>query len=156
MNNYWPKGWKKALPNFLGEDFFTSFENMFEEEQHQDTSNPSSKKSSGIHVNIYESGHELLCIFKLPGLKLKEVDIDVHNDTIEITGSVFVNKGDFRPILEEIYEGPVHRKLKLPYQVRKDKVDASYKHGYLFVLLHRDLRAIDQKPKIIIEDLEAD
>jgi HSP20 family protein len=158
MNKYWPKEWEKALPNFLGEDFFSSFEQL-EKMDPDNTSQPkapaSTKKNiSSLHVNVYESGHELLCVFKLPGLKLKEVDIDVYDQTIEVKGSVFVEDNGFRPISKEIFEGPVERKVKLPYPVRSDKIDASYHHGYLFILLHRLIRANAQKPKIYIDDLD--
>lgn len=157
VNDFWPKGWKRALPNFLGEDFFSSFEqfeNLDPENQNNQQTFPNKKNLSGIHVNIYESGHELLCIFKLPGLKLKEVDIDIYEETIKVTGSVFVDDHGFRPIQQEIFEGEVERKMKLPYPVRHDKIDASYHHGYLIVLLHRHIRPNESKAKVIINDLE--
>lgn len=168
LNKYWPEEWKKKLPNFLGEGFFQNFESFenwenveFETEKTGAAANKATKKvdvnnSSSIRINIYESGHELLCIARLPGLEIKNVDIDVYDSTLEISGTVRVKNNGFRAIQEEIYQGPVRRRVSLPYPVRQDKISASYKHGHLMILLHRHLRSEDSKPKIIIDDLDID
>ncbi|MBM4765222.1 Hsp20/alpha crystallin family protein [Bacillus sp. B15-48] len=158
MNKYWPKNWKNKLPmpNFLGEDFFSTFE-QFENMEVETESEPNQQiskhsRTAGIKVNIYESGHELLCIFRLPGLKLKEVDIDVYDKFLEVKGTVHIHDNGFRPIQQEIFQGSVFRKVELPYPVRTDKIDASYHHGYLLITLHRLIRSDLGKPKIVIHD----
>jgi HSP20 family molecular chaperone IbpA len=157
LNKYWPKQWKKALPNFLGDDFFSSFENMENMEMESTTDNETGNQKnhpSSIKVNLYESGNVLLCVFRLPGLKLKEVDFDIYDKTLEITGAVHLEPDGFRPIHLEIFQGAVKRKVTLPYRVRSDKVEASYKHGYLFVYLHRLIRSNYEKPNVTIDDLD--
>lgn len=177
MNKYWPKNWKQALPNFLGEDFFSSFEDfegMFEAnnggENNSDNTNTNDndnntnnnnvnktiETTSSIKVNIYESSNEVLCIFRLPGLKLKEVEINIYGITLEVTGKIHVAETGFRPIHCEIYQGPVHRKVTLPVPVRQDKVEASYNHGYLIIRLHRLIRPEEKQKTITIHDLEKD
>lgn len=225
MNKYWPKQWNKALPNFLGEDFFSSFQDFFDEEDEEsnrdnnrntnhnitedNTSNPNAPTSnhqpnqpnnhaqenpgmnpshnsqtnpnpdpntrsnhnqqrnlnqmiqknndqqvSNVVANIYESNNEVLCIFRLPGLKLKEVDIRLYGVTLEINGKVHVEETGYRLIHNEIYEGPVHRRVTLPIPVRDDKIEASYNHGYLIIRLHRLIQPGEKPKSITIKDLE--
>lgn len=157
MNKYWPKGWKDKLPNFLGEDFFSTFEN-FEMNDMENNPNPpggsNSNNYSSIKVNICESDNELLCIFRIPGLHLEDVEVDVYDMTLEIVGSVSIDHKGFRPVQLELYQGPVKRKVKLPYPARHDKIHATYKHGYLYVHLHRLFRNKETKQKLDIKDEE--
>ncbi|WP_456276605.1 Hsp20/alpha crystallin family protein [Bacillus sp. AK128] len=159
MNKDWPQDWKKKLPSFLGEDFFAMFDEFEKMNAGTGTGTekepmPNTSKNSSIKVNVYEYGHELMCVFRIPGLKVKEVDIDVYDDIISVTGEVQTESYHFRPIIEELYQGPVHRKVKLPYPVRTDKIEANYKNGYLVIYLHRLLRSPEVKPKIVIDELE--
>lgn len=156
MNKYWPKNWNQHLPNFLGEDFFSNFDFLEEAEEKQASSERSPKQTSGIKVNIYESANELLCIFRVPGLDLDDVLIDVYDRTLEITGRVQIHHHNFRPLQLELYEGPVTRKVKLPYPVRHDKMEASYSRGYLYLRLHRLIRSKDTEQKIKIKDLDTE
>ncbi|WP_059104085.1 Hsp20/alpha crystallin family protein [Shouchella shacheensis] len=151
MHKSRPNGWKKSLPSFLGEDFFSSFENMdFESSPGSTTSSTSSSSS----VNIYESGHELLCIFALPGLKLEDVDIYVYEKTLEVRGTMHIDYNGFHLLHQELYQGPVMRTLELPYAVRDDKVEALFKRGLLFIHLHRLIRPNQSKNKIIVQDMD--
>lgn len=145
MNKYWPNNWKKSLPNFLGEDFFSSFENMDIE---------SSSSNTNVNMNIYESGHELMCIFALPGLKLEDVDIYVYEKTLEIRGAVHIDDDGFKLLHQEIYQGPVKRTVELPYAVRDDKVEALFKRGHLFIHLYRLIRPTQSKGKVIVQNLD--
>lgn len=154
MNKYWPKKWNKQLPNFLGEDFFSSFDFLEEDEQQSTADTHSPSQLSGIKVNIYESANELLCIFRVPGLNLNDVHIDVYDKTLEITGRVQIDHLQFRPIHLELYEGPITRKVKLPYPVRHDKMDASYSSGYLYLRLHRLIRPKETEQKLKIKNLD--
>ncbi|WP_018933164.1 Hsp20/alpha crystallin family protein [Gracilibacillus lacisalsi] len=160
MNKYWPKKWNEKLPNFLGEDFFSSFDFLEDEENGNNNTNNNNNEQmlkntgSSIKVNICESENELLCIFRVPGLNLEDVEIDVYDKTLEITGTVGVDHKGFSPIHMELYQGPVIRKVQLPYPAYHDKVEAYYHHGYLYVLLHRLIRSKETKQKLDVQDLE--
>jgi len=157
LNKYWPKKWNNKLPNFLGEDFFSSFDCMENDEENPSQANTNSidpNNSSGIKVNLYESENELLCIFRVPGLILEDVFIDVYDRTLEVTGRVEIDHKDFQPVQLELYQGPVTRKVKLPYPARHDKIDAAYQHGYLYIRLHRLIRSKETKQRIKIKDLD--
>ncbi|WP_171038062.1 Hsp20/alpha crystallin family protein [Aquibacillus sediminis] len=158
MNKYWPKKWNEKLPNFLGEDFFASFDFLEEEENGNNNNNNNNgnkvSNGSGIKVNICESENELLCIFRVPGLNLEDVEIDVYDKTLELVGTVGIDHKGFSPIHMELYQGPVMRKVQLPYPARHDKIDASYHHGYLYILLHRLIRSKETRQKLDVHDLE--
>lgn len=164
MNKYWPKKWNDKLPNFLGEDFFSSFDFMENNNNNEtepanmnnNNSNIDPNNSSGIKVNLYEAENELLCIFRVPGLNLDDVIIDVYDRTLEVIGTVQIDHKGFRPIQLELYQGPVTRKVKLPYPARHDKIDAAYHHGYLYIRLHRLVRSKETKQKIKIHDLDVE
>lgn len=133
--------WKKALPNFLGDDFFSDFQNLIFD-------------SNGPKINIYESGNEMLVTFALPGLKLEEVDIYAYERTLEVRGTLHVDYNGFRLVHEEITQGPFKRTIELPFPVRDDKVDASYQKGVLIVHLHRLIRSTPIKKKVNIHNLD--
>jgi len=155
LNKYWPKAWKEKLPNFLGEDFFSSFENFeMNDMDNPNTSGTNNNNYSSVKVNICESDNELLCIFRIPGLILEEVEVDVYDMTLEIVGTVSIDHQGFRPLQLELYQGPVKRQIKLPYPCRHDKINATYRHGYLYVYLHRLFRNKDTKQKLDIQNLE--
>jgi HSP20 family molecular chaperone IbpA len=155
LNKYWPKAWKEKLPNFLGEDFFSSFENFeMNDMDNPNTSGTNNNNYSSVKVNICESDNELLCIFRIPGLNLEEVEVDVYDMTLEIVGQVNIDHQGFRPLQLELYQGPVKRQVKLPYPCRHDKIRATYRHGYLYIRLHRLFRTKDTKQKLDIQNLD--
>ncbi|UTR10084.1 Hsp20/alpha crystallin family protein [Evansella sp. LMS18] len=137
----------KPFKRFFEDDFWGNFDNMFQELEQQ-------KKSQFPRVNIYESGNELICILAMPGVeRLEDIHLNVTGNILTVSGSTNLPIRNFQPKQEEIYQGNFNRDIQLPYPVRSDKVNASYKRGLLFVYLHRLLSAM--QPNIItIEDLE--
>ncbi|MFD2043537.1 Hsp20/alpha crystallin family protein [Ornithinibacillus salinisoli] len=164
MNKNWPKKWNEKLPNFLGDDFFSSFdflENMDEgsENDNDNNTNNNNKNSksannSSMNVDMCELENELLLIFRAPGLMLEDVQIDIYDKTLEISGYIQIDYKGFRPLHSELYQGPVFRKVKLPFPCRHDKMSASYHHGYLYVCLHRLIRTKETLKKLDIHDIE--
>ncbi|WP_139367523.1 Hsp20/alpha crystallin family protein [Bacillus alkalicellulosilyticus] len=141
MNNHFPNNWKGMLPNFLGDDFFSSFNQL-------------ATNSSTTKVNIYESGNELIVVFSLPGLKVEEVDIYAYERTLEVRGTVHIDFNGFRLVQEEMVQGPIKRSIELPFPVKEDKVDAAYQRGMLVIHLHRLIRPNQVKQKINIKNLD--
>ena len=139
MNNF-----KNNLPNFLGSDFFSEFQGMV------------NNANNGARVNIYESGNELICTFALPGLKLEDVDIYAYQRTLEIRATQHIDYKGFRLIQEEIAQGPLKRTIELPYPVRDDKVEATYRGGMLIIHLHRLIQSNQIKKKINVANLDED
>lgn len=150
MNKFWSMNnngganntnWKKMMPNFFGDDFFSDFQNILSD-------------NGGPKINIYESGNEILCIISLPGLKLEEVDIYAYERTLEVRGTIHVDYNGFRLVKEEIPQGPFKRTIELPYPVRDDKVDASYQRGILIIHMHRLIRSTKLQNKVNVKNLD--
>ncbi|WP_216828686.1 Hsp20/alpha crystallin family protein [Alkalihalobacterium elongatum] len=141
MNNHFPNGWQKMIPKFLGDDFFSNFDQV-------------NFQNVGTKVNIYENGNELLCVFALPGLKLEDVDIYSYERTLEVRGTIHSNFNGYRLIQEEFPQGPFKRTIELPFPVREDKMDASFQRGLLIIHLHRLIKPNQMKQKIKIKNLD--
>jgi len=153
LNKNWPANWHEWMNHFLGENFFSGFDELM---THNTQQAKAHSGTSSVKVNICASENELLCIFQIPGLKLNDIDIEVYDRSLEVAGTVQIDQKGFKPIHLELYQGPVRRKVKLPFPARHDKIRASYQHGYLYVHLHRLAGSDDARRKINLEQSNAD
>ncbi|WP_096201838.1 Hsp20/alpha crystallin family protein [Bacillus sp. FJAT-45350] len=136
------KNWKDSIPDFLGNDFFSEFKGLV------------SDNNGSARANIYESGNEIICTLSLPGLKLEEVDIYVYQRTLEIRGTLHFDYQGYRLIQEEISQGTIKRSIELPYPVRDDMVDATYRNGILIIHLHRLIQSNKVRKKVNVKNLD--
>ncbi|MBU8906369.1 Hsp20/alpha crystallin family protein [Desertibacillus haloalkaliphilus] len=137
MNN-----WKGSISDVLGDDFFSEFQELF------------SDYSRGIRANIYERGQQLICAVQLPGLKLTDVDIYVNNKRLEVRGDISIDDGDRRLLHEEIPQGTMSRTIELPFTVRDDQVDVTYRKGLLVIHLQRFIQTEKLNNKTTVWPLE--
>ncbi|KAG7444777.1 HSP20-like chaperone [Guyanagaster necrorhizus] len=73
--------------------------------------------------------------FELPGLKKEDVDIDVHDGRLTISGEVKVSseqEEEGYAVRERKY-GKFSRMLRLPQGVREEEIRASFENGLLTV-----------------------
>ncbi|MFC7322645.1 Hsp20/alpha crystallin family protein [Halobacillus campisalis] len=133
--------WKKNLDHFFGQDFWGEFEGLM--------------KPSIPQMNIYQYDNELLCIANIPGMNHpKNVDVLVDHSSLIIKGSVDLNHRGGHQLMSEIAVGAFERSIDLPFPVRSDKMEATYKHGLLIIQLYRLISdSTNQKP-IKIRHLE--
>jgi HSP20 family protein len=99
-------------------------------------------------VDIFETDNELVLKADVPGVELKDIDIQLENDTLTIKGERKFekeekNKGFHR--LERSY-GTFTRYFTLPDTVEGENVKADFQHGVLTVTLPKKEVA---KPKAI-------
>ncbi|UOR10211.1 Hsp20/alpha crystallin family protein [Halobacillus amylolyticus] len=139
MNQF--NDWKKNIDQFFGKDFFGDFEGFM--------------KPSIPQINLYQYDNELLCMVNVPGMSHpKNVDVVVDHATLILTGRIEINHRGGHQLKSEIATGTFERSIDLPFAVRSDKIDATYKHGLLIIQLHRFISdATNQKP-IRIRHLE--
>ncbi|WP_157801005.1 Hsp20/alpha crystallin family protein [Bacillus solitudinis] len=123
MNSY---DWNKPFQGQFQDEFWKSFNTFFNgNEQH-------------LRVNLYQSGHELLCIVFLPGIKkVEDIHLNAYENVLEISGDNSLDYEGFQLVQQEISQGSFKRKIELPFSVRKDKIDASYSRGVLTIHLYR-------------------
>lgn len=86
-------------------------------------------------VDIAETDNELVLKADIPGIKLEDINIEVENGTLSISGtrtySTEENKGGYHR--QERFYGSFHRAFALPETVDLDKVAAGYENGVLTI-----------------------
>ncbi len=96
-------------------------------------------------VDVRETDDEYLVMVDLPGVKAEDVSIEVHDETLSISGSrVPVETGEAQ-LVERPY-GSFVRTLTLPKGVDPDAIVADYHDGVLDL---RIPKPADQKPRKI-------
>jgi HSP20 family protein len=103
-------------------------------------------------VDLIEKDKEYRVTAELPGLDEKNVEVKLNNDQLVISGEkkeereeTDKDKGYF---LSERRFGSFRRAFRLPQDVDKDKIDASFAKGVLTVRLPKSAAA--QKPEKVI------
>ncbi|MFD2510493.1 Hsp20/alpha crystallin family protein [Halalkalibacter alkalisediminis] len=124
--DFYSNEWSKPFKHIFEDEFWGKFNQYFNGAGNQPK------------ANIYESGNELICTFFLPGIKsVEDIRLNVYESVLEVSGVINLEYNGFRLIHEEQQQGSFKRTLELPFPVRKDKVEASYKRGLLAVHLFR-------------------
>lgn len=88
-------------------------------------------------VDVYETEKDLVVKAELPGLTSKDVEITLTDDTLTIRGEKKESeevKGENYYRKETRY-GSFHRSIRLPVQVKKEDIKASFKDGILEIRL---------------------
>ena len=107
---------------------------------------PASTRTWAPLVDIYEDESELVVRAEIPGVKREDINIQVTNDELVISGErKFEEDGGKRNYmrLERPY-GPFQRSFSIGLPVKTTEVKASYKDGVLEVTVPK---AEETKPK---------
>jgi HSP20 family protein len=102
-------------------------------------------------VNLREVDGEYLLTAELPGLELKDIEVDVDRDTLTLKGekkSEHEEKKEGRWHLYERCYGAFERSFTLPRAVEADKVKAEFANGILTVHLPKKKEAMGRKIEI--------
>lgn len=98
-------------------------------------------------VDIAETEKEFEIHFHIPGMKKEEIQIDVKDDRITVSGERKMEnekkEKNYHSI--ESYYGTFSRSFYLPETANVDKVDASYKDGVLQVVIPKDAKKVQQR-----------
>jgi len=88
-------------------------------------------------VDICEGDKEIILKAELPGIKKKDVHLELNDGVITLKGERKFEKEDKRDNYHRIerYYGNFHRSFTLPSTVDRDKIKATYKDGMLEVTL---------------------
>jgi len=98
-------------------------------------------------MDVCEKNDDFIITAMLPGLKTKDVEIQIANETVSIKGE-FQSRfdKDANYILQEIPSGKFFRSIVLPGMLDASKADAQMENGVLTV---RVPKAEESKPKKI-------
>ena len=96
-------------------------------------------------VDVHETEDEYLVKIDLPGVKSEDVNVEVNDNVLSISGSRVADETGAAQLVERPY-GTFARTLTLPQGVDSDSIEAGYHDG---VLELRIPKPAEQKPKRI-------
>ncbi len=88
-------------------------------------------------MDVIENDKEITIRIDLPGMKPDDVSVEMEDDVLTISGEMgdtIEKEGDRYHYRERSY-GSFQRSLRLPNTVDKEKVDATFEHGVLTIVL---------------------
>ncbi len=104
-------------------------------------------------IDIYEEGDDVVVKGELPGMKKEDLDVNLTEDTITISGEKkkeeTVEKKDYHRI--ERSHGSFCRSFGLPEEVQTDKAKAKFKDGVLEIRVPKTEESRKKKKKLEIE-----
>ena len=104
------------------------------------------------HVDILEEGKELVMRADLPGMKKEDVDINLTENVLTVSGQKKkeekVEKGNY--FRYERSHGSFFRRFELPYGIDTEKIKATLEDGVLEIRLPRTHEAVEKSRKISI------
>jgi HSP20 family protein len=104
---------------------------------------PDSTSAWAPNVDIYESEKELVVKVEIPGIDPKDVELNVENNVLTISGErklEFDDKRENYHRVERAY-GSFSRSFSLPRLIDEDNIRADYKDGVLTVYVPRHEKA---------------
>lgn len=98
-------------------------------------------------VDIQETAEELVVQAALPGVRKEDVDLEVKDDTLILSGERKTPEGEDW-LRRELPTGSFYRAFSLPAEVEPGKVKAAFRDGILEVRLAKAESAKPHKVKI--------
>lgn len=98
--------------------------------------------SGGITLDVEEDENAYYVKSQLPGIKPEDVQINVHNGVLAISGETKREAKDGRrPVHQEIHYGRFERQVALPAEVDAEKAEADFTDGCLEITLPKSERS---------------
>jgi HSP20 family protein len=98
-------------------------------------------------INVFQQGEDILAIVELPGINKSDLQIQVKDNAIRISGRKAVEFPEGVSVhRRERVRGDFDRTLSLPVQLDPDGIKAEYRNGILALFLPR---AESDKPRTI-------
>ena len=98
-------------------------------------------------INIFQQGEDFVALVELPGVSKDDVEIQVKDRSIRLSGSKTVTFQDTASVhRRERVSGVFDRTITLPVQLDVDRLRAEYKDGVLALFIPR---AESDKPRAI-------
>ena len=101
-------------------------------------------------VDILENANEIVVLADMPGVESKNVDIDLKDNQLTITGKVDPPEGDKEASLyKEFNWGDYVRQFTLSNVIDQGKISAKMEKGVLRLVLPKVEKAKPQKIKVV-------
>ena len=91
-------------------------------------------------INLREDEEKFIVETELPGIDMKDIDIEIHGNKLTIKGEKRIekeNKEGKNHIIESQY-GSFYRTFTIPDHVDTDKISAESKNGIVYIYLPKD------------------
>jgi HSP20 family protein len=116
----------------------------------QEVATPAEQTRAGMSftpaVDIFETDKEITVLADMPGVRAKDLSIDIREDVLSLSGDVQAPEGaDERFILREYYTGRYVRQFALSDAVDQSRIDAELKDGVLRLALPKAEKAVPRK-----------
>jgi HSP20 family protein len=101
-------------------------------------------------MDVYETEEKIIILVELAGVQKDDLEIEVNSKAIRIAGGRVVNPGveGCKYRLAEIQYGKFERIVVLPAYIDTEKVDASFKDGFLKISLTK--RPVEKTMRITV------
>ncbi len=87
-------------------------------------------------VDIYEEKENIVLFVDMPGVKKENVNINLDNDVLTISGNIDQGKYEgMKPLYAEYNIGNYYRRFTLSDEINKDKIQANMDKGALKLIL---------------------
>ena len=114
------------------------------------SASPTTTSAWAPSVDIFENDNELIVKAELPAVDPKDVELNVENNVLTISGErklEFEDKKENYHRIERAY-GSFSRSFSLPRLIDETKIQATYKDGVLTVLIPKHEKAKPRQIKI--------
>ena len=92
------------------------------------------------NVDIVENAESITLFADLPGVRKEDVDIDVREGVLTLTGPVSSQVESWQPLLREFQMGGFTRRFTLSERIDTERINAKLEHG----VLRLDLPKVEQ------------
>jgi HSP20 family protein len=138
----------------MARTFLDPFQSLFNLQRSLDASRASDwlargPSSRGVYplLNVFRQGDDFVIITELPGMKREDVNIQVQEKHLRISGTKTIEYGEGVSLhRRERRPGSFDRTVTMPVDIDADGVKADYRNGILALFLPRSER---DKPKSI-------
>jgi len=101
-------------------------------------------------VNASESETDYLIHMELPGVDADQLDIEMKEDRLEVSGEKQVEAAPegCQLLRAERYHGKFHRAFEFAAPIDADRIEAEFKHGVLNIRLPKSEKALPRKIEV--------
>ncbi|MBI4375469.1 MAG: Hsp20/alpha crystallin family protein [Elusimicrobia bacterium] len=100
-------------------------------------------------VDIRETDDELVIYALVPGVEKEEIQIEIKDGALVLSGSRKAPAEDSGWLRREQYYGSFYRAFSLPAEIQQDRVSANHKNGVLEIRLPKAEKAKPHKVKVL-------
>jgi HSP20 family molecular chaperone IbpA len=100
-------------------------------------------------TDIFETQHELTVVMEMPGVDKQNIEVNVENDVLSVTGRIDFSKYEgLQPVYTEYNVGNYARSFQLSSKIDQGKITADLKDGVITLVLPKAEEAKPRKIKV--------